>query len=408
MSKYKLTFKLKQHTPLIHFQHDQYGATLRASELKPKLDRFLHHKLQESEKAYKHLLIGKGDVIAFDYKVRIMVREAPNIFDIEEQYTDKQGRKKTRQFPAFFANMGGDTTKKKFSFCENSTAEFFSFNKEMLIIIEENIAEFFATTNFGTRQSKGFGSFYLEPSSIGYKPISSFYKYRFIVEPNSKVNEHGYFKELFNTIDLFYRAMRSGINLKGPRRKTLFYFKSLMFMYAKEKGIQWDKKSIKEWYFNRELVDHQYDHEDSDILQYESKKKHLMRDLFGLSSDEMWYSYRKAQISKSAKSNNNIERFKSPILFKPIQSEDGIGKFEVFLCAAKIDNEYLNETFTIKKNGYGNLTLSTPEVFDFNDFFESFFDWDNFDIEQHVDEDYRNRREYDILYNVFYDINEYK
>ncbi len=41
MSKYKLTFKLKQHTPIIHFQHDQHGATLRATELKPKLDRFL-------------------------------------------------------------------------------------------------------------------------------------------------------------------------------------------------------------------------------------------------------------------------------------------------------------------------------------------------------------------------------
>lgn len=35
---YRLEFTLKQHTPIIHFQHDQYGATLRASEVKPKLD----------------------------------------------------------------------------------------------------------------------------------------------------------------------------------------------------------------------------------------------------------------------------------------------------------------------------------------------------------------------------------
>ena len=33
-----LKVTLKQHTPLIHFQHEQYGATLRASEVKPKLD----------------------------------------------------------------------------------------------------------------------------------------------------------------------------------------------------------------------------------------------------------------------------------------------------------------------------------------------------------------------------------
>jgi len=35
---YKLEFTLKQHTPIIHFQHDQDGATLRATEVKPKLD----------------------------------------------------------------------------------------------------------------------------------------------------------------------------------------------------------------------------------------------------------------------------------------------------------------------------------------------------------------------------------
>ena len=42
---FQLTFTLKQHTPIIHFQHDQAGATLRATELKPKLDRFIMHKL---------------------------------------------------------------------------------------------------------------------------------------------------------------------------------------------------------------------------------------------------------------------------------------------------------------------------------------------------------------------------
>ena len=44
MSNYKLKFTLKQHTPIIHFQHNQHGATLRASELKPKLDKFLMKK----------------------------------------------------------------------------------------------------------------------------------------------------------------------------------------------------------------------------------------------------------------------------------------------------------------------------------------------------------------------------
>ena len=44
-----LTIKLKQHTPLIHFQHDQEGATLRASEVKPKLDKFVLNNLTQNE-----------------------------------------------------------------------------------------------------------------------------------------------------------------------------------------------------------------------------------------------------------------------------------------------------------------------------------------------------------------------
>ena len=41
MSKFKTTFRLKQHTPIIDFQNNQSGAILRATELKSKLDKFL-------------------------------------------------------------------------------------------------------------------------------------------------------------------------------------------------------------------------------------------------------------------------------------------------------------------------------------------------------------------------------
>ena len=77
-SKYKLCFKLKQHTPIIHFQADQKGATLRASELKPKLDRFLIDKVGmlddngKPKEKYKSWFIGGGKKhLALDYKVKI-------------------------------------------------------------------------------------------------------------------------------------------------------------------------------------------------------------------------------------------------------------------------------------------------------------------------------------------------
>ena len=49
--------KLKQWTPLLHFQADQSGACLRATEVKPKQDRFVAQFLEgqgiEMPKAWK-------------------------------------------------------------------------------------------------------------------------------------------------------------------------------------------------------------------------------------------------------------------------------------------------------------------------------------------------------------------
>lgn len=47
MSEHQHSFILRQHTPMIHFQHKQAGATLRPSELKSKLDRFIIGKLTD-------------------------------------------------------------------------------------------------------------------------------------------------------------------------------------------------------------------------------------------------------------------------------------------------------------------------------------------------------------------------
>jgi len=69
MSKFKVEFTLKQHTPMIHFQADQSGATLRATELKPKLDRFLIERVFGSTTPPEHLIQGQGS--ALNYKVSI-------------------------------------------------------------------------------------------------------------------------------------------------------------------------------------------------------------------------------------------------------------------------------------------------------------------------------------------------
>jgi len=68
----ELIVKLKQHTPIIHFQHYQKGATLRASELKPKLDKFLIENFKSQGIDYKKWLIGDGKHPALNYKVKVI------------------------------------------------------------------------------------------------------------------------------------------------------------------------------------------------------------------------------------------------------------------------------------------------------------------------------------------------
>ena len=52
-----LKVTLKQHTPLIHFQHDQYGATLRASEVKPRFDKYLTQTIGGNYDKWKKYLV---------------------------------------------------------------------------------------------------------------------------------------------------------------------------------------------------------------------------------------------------------------------------------------------------------------------------------------------------------------
>ncbi len=59
MSSWKYEVKLRQLTPLIHFQAEQPQATLRATEVKPKLDRFLLWYL--APERFSGILSGKDE-----------------------------------------------------------------------------------------------------------------------------------------------------------------------------------------------------------------------------------------------------------------------------------------------------------------------------------------------------------
>ena len=88
-----MEIKLKQQTPLIHFQHDQEGATLRATEVKAKLDKFILLKKERKPPAHWIQNKEKSDQIALAYKVKIIAPNPETPKEIPDGY------------PGFFGNM---------------------------------------------------------------------------------------------------------------------------------------------------------------------------------------------------------------------------------------------------------------------------------------------------------------
>lgn len=132
-----------------------------------------------------------------------------------------------------------------------------SFNRAFIEWLDEELfVSFLCQNNFGTRQTKGFGSFF--PVNYSTDKIPDELRKRFFEVPTSGLRSDREKQELvFTYIELFYKAIRSGINIPGKAknisddenkvvldRNTLFYIKPALFVYAMNKiGVQWDKKA---------------------------------------------------------------------------------------------------------------------------------------------------------------------
>lgn len=417
-----LTFTLRQHTPLIHFQHEQEGATLRASEVKPKLDKYIikkagltetitkdGKKVEVPKQAYKEWFIGK-DTLSLNYKIRVHQKdiltypiEVPKLDRNLNLEYDRNNNIKIDGFPCYFGNLGEDNQKQEkrftYSFSElNVDLQF--FNRPLFDFLESKkklgfFDAFFNAENFGTRQTKGFGSFTLVRNSEFTWPETL---YSFDVDlrkptdnyTRELINKHNirfiniqiakeflinidYQRTLFNAINIFHKAIKSGYNQNNG------YFKSALFKYFKDqKKIQWDKKSIKEAYFSTELGIDKGKYNNDEVLTYDAnaaKKRSvnnhlfLVRDLIGLSTMAEWkYPYS----AKITKENPEIDRFKSPVTYKPVLMGDKDGDyFRVFIFLNPIPEAFFNAEFNIYRNGGGNLILQTPDstVFNLDDYF---------------------------------------
>lgn len=490
----KLTIKLKQHTPLIHFQHDQDGATLRASEVKPKLDKYIINKLKKTGEYDKGVREGwikrKNDKEWLDYKMRfedtienihsyetnkkrpytdwnrnndrkkgneivyvyvgqtlkdynprkqsLVIREGNNEYIAKRRESDSRVIYALSSYNCFFANVDADITDmqeyRKVTMAKESFCMVLLIKDNRLYEIINNkatISSFFLNHNFGTRQSKGFGSFYVDKEDPLYDSPEA--KYTFGI---SAINDEKGFKELFKQVELFTKSIRAGINVKDDKKNTLFYFKSLAFMYCKDElKAEWDKKRVKtEFYFasptdrKKDSLSSQrkrYEGEKPDILFFDSDNGYDIRDMLGFSTNEAWMSYKdsiekKVAILKGDKldfprkqDSVPVDRMRSPLLVKPIY--DDVGSYKVFLVFQDEEvgmEEFKNQQkicFTSTKekvvvNGKPlskRFMLPLPKKFSMENYFAYIFNKLHFDIATHVNEKYHERPEYKNLSNIY-------
>ncbi|MCK4258645.1 MAG: hypothetical protein KAX49_06690 [Halanaerobiales bacterium] len=355
---------LKQYTPLIHFQSDQEGATIRATELKPKLDSFLvEYAFKKKFKDFEDYLIGDKSIYkiftdvesdkkkkkpSFDYKVRIFV-----------QLGDNRPVRLEGKYNSFFGNQKKSEDKKmKGVFSKKDIRiEIFSLNEKLIKIIKTHLSTFFALTNFGMRQNKGFGSFYIKGKEEQFLEELKEKKRRFFYLENTR----GVYseKEALDDIFIIYALMKGGINVPKNEKKGIekSYYKSYLFKYMLERNIGNEKRFIK-----RKLLKFSENKSDSNNEKY-------VRALLGVTES---VKFRSGEIKYK---HDLIKRFKSPITFKVV------GKY-IAIIPEEIPEEIFDKEFSFVY-GKKKEIISTPlqEEFDLIEFLSSFANYFNNELE---------------------------
>lgn len=355
----KLTLELEPQSPLIHFQAREAGATLRASEVKPKLDQFLISKLKkqrapgEAPSVDPKLLLpavsGKN-VTALNYRMQIFCQEPPAVVVINNDRSltkDNPGYRGLPNYPVFYANSGiKEAQEQRLGVVSSPTVVIRCFIPELRALISAHVEEFFLVTNFGTMQNKGFGGFL--PKNCDPKPAQM---RAFLAEktgtdlcfrmqiPGSARRDPTDFSACFKWIERFYRLMKSGVNINGE------YERSFLFRYMHGIGIgnekAWmKKKGISPNVSTRKKTPPPSDH-----------PERYVRAFFGAAGSITYQREDRGRMTVTI-SSDELKRIPSPVFFKIIRNT-------VYITAGPVPVEVYGVPFTFK--GFRREKLPTPE-----------------------------------------------
>lgn len=373
MNDWQKEYKLVQHTPLIHFQHSEPHACLRATEVKPKLDRFLIEQLEKDDRfgdgRWKKWFVGDGSQQSFDYMMRI----TPNSEQVERTQSIENGieraiaRAEHRPPNAslheihknYFGNMASgnniqdtvqaiqETFKESLFYKDGLTLTIRCFIPELLTFIDEHIRGFFMMHNFGTRQRKGFGSFTVDINTQpnapkGFDLVGKYCPNAYYCKLDGNVNADA----LLDAVWVISAFLRSGFN-RGEGN----YVRGFVFRYfQREKNpLANDKAFVKQQVLHNvynEATRGEHLHPYGNNVRYR-----YVRGLLGTNENSRFCRAPRGETREDRTVHNiyihsaeGVERFPSPLLFKPI------GKF-VFILPQKMPDEIFgSEFYILKKN----------------------------------------------------------
>ena len=362
MYDWQKEYKLVQHTPLIHFQHSEPHACLRATEVKPKLDRFLIEQLEKDDRfgdgRWKKWFVGDGSQQSFDYMMRI----TPNSEQVERTQSIERAIARAEHRPPnasfheihknYFGNMASgnniqdtirETFKESLFYKDGLTLTIRCFIPELLTFIAEHIRGFFMMHNFGTRQRKGFGSFTVDISTEpnapkGFDLVGKYCPNAYYCKLDGNVNADA----LLDAVWVISAFLRSGFN-RGEGN----YVRGFVFRYfQREKNPLANDKAFVKQKVLRNVYDEatrgEHLHPYGNNVRYR-----YVRGLLGTNENSRFCRDPRGGTREDRIVHNiyihsaeGVERFPSPLLFKPI------GKF-VFILPQKMPDEIFGSEFYI-------------------------------------------------------------
>jgi len=378
-SDFVLTYALKAQTPMLHFQAQQPGATLRATEVKPKLDKFILQRLGKENIPKDWFL---PDTDALNYKLRFRA-------DGEGQVTEPH--------KMFFGNSGKHSGQPDYTWAlqGDCTMTLLCFIPALRDTIDQLIVPFFICINFGRMQNKGFGGFTVANRSctkaeIGKqlcKSTGAAACYAFAADR--------YTDRTFDAIQLLYTVMKAGFNRTNhASARPEQYHRSYLFEFFHSLQIGNEKAAMKKAGVSPAV---QHPQNNRVTSEQDQDAYHYVRALLGI-ADHIEYitgfewranrQGREAFFPLKEKETvaiacPDVARFASPIFFKVI---DGT----VYIAANRVDPEILGKPFTFTNKTTGErITLTVPSQFDIDGFMAWFVERYNRDVRD-ISRDARN------------------